>query len=528
MTFSYCKPLQMACRVLMALAASSAVAYGEEAIQIISRDGVVRNPAIQNYGVHKTNGALHFDGKTSRISFPYRDDLGDKTLWVRFRNSEPSGGGQFRIVLSNTDTGNPSWGFTIHTGWCVIMARICDAQKQGQMTICRPKDINAWHEVCLTYQASIGIVRLYVDGQSQDIAELKGYTPASPDQLVWLGWDRSDSGSYFSGDMSKVRIFERCLSDKEIAQMSNRVVPDEIFTPIDPKTLPAELAFQRKPVNPGKNIDWLKRNKARIVCGVDNNGGADAAAVDRFSKAGFNVMMTNGFNAAPESYFNATSSTVVQVAKRCSELGIKAIPYYWFTPGFFTHRHYQKEAPVLQSKYVDRSGIQRYAPCPINRQYWDSCLRQGMVQTARLSKEYPIVAIAIDFELYETDIPSGFGHCFCDACWGQFCRGTKIDGYGIPPAQRYLYLAEHKLIERYVEWQSKELWKLGAWLAQSVHEINPDLALAYINYDRSWFAKNVTQGFAADGIPAMAFHRGTQLCVRLHPESGRDVQGSQP
>jgi hypothetical protein len=499
------------------LAVSSAAAYGEEAIQIVSRDGTVHNPDVQNFGVKKDGGVLSFDGKTSRICFPYRDEVGDKSLWVRFRNTEPSGGDQFRIVLSNTNTGDPSWGFTLHTGWGTIMARFCDAQKQGQSVSYRPKDINAWHDVCLTYQASINILRLYVDGQFQDITEIKGYTPAAPNQPVWLGWDMSDSTSYFSGDMSKVCIFERCLSDQEIARMSNVNASESAFTPIDPQKLPDELDFEVKPVKPGENIAWLKKNKGRIVCGVDNNGGNDAAAVDQFAKAGFNAMMTSGFNAAPESYFNATSSTVVQVAKRCKELGKKAIPYYWFTPGFFTQRNYQKESPVLQYKYVNRSGLECYAPCPINRQYWDYYLRQGLTKTAELSKEYPIVAMVIDFELYCTE-GDGFGVCLCDGCWGRFCLAMQIDGFAIPPTKRYLYLASHSLLERYAEWQSKEVWKLGAWLAQSVHEVNPDVALGYINYDRGWFAKNIVQGFAADGIPAMAFTEGLSYACGYTPK----------
>jgi hypothetical protein len=496
--------------LLMAGMMFPAVTYGEDAIQLISRDGTVRYPEIQNYGAKKTNGVFQFDGKTSRISFPYQDNRGDKTFWVRFKNTESNGGDKFRILLSNTNTGDPSWGFTLHTGWGTIFARVCDAQKEDPGVSYRPRDINAWHEVCLTYQPSIHIMRFYVDGQFQDISELNGYTPAPKDQKVWLGWDMSDHTSYFTGEISKVCIFNRCLSEKEIAQMSGTSLAEEKYSPIDPKTLPNELDFQLKSFKPGKNIDWLRKNKGKFVYGVDT-----AAAADQFSQAGFNVMAPCGFNAAPDSLFNSTNSSVLQVAKHCKAIGKKTMPYYWFTPGFFTQQNYKKEAPSLQYKYVNRSGVERYAPCPINRQYWDYYLRQGLIKTAQLSKEYPIVAIAVDFELYSTE--DGFGTCYCDGCWGRFCRKMKIDGCAIPPAKRYLYLAEHKLLERYNDWQSKEVWELGAWVAQAVHEVNPDVALAYINYDRGWFAKNVVQGFAADGVPAMAFTEGLSYACGYTP-----------
>lgn len=513
MTHSYHNRVSLTCGAMIFLAALHATVHGDDTIEIRSHDDAMHSPAVQTIGVTKTNGVFQFDGKTSRMSFPYRDTPNDKTIWVRFKTSEPEGGDRFRIVLSNTTTGHLLWGFSINTGWNQIMARICDGKKQSVEVAYRPKHINAWHDVGLTYQASIGIVRFYVDGRFHDIAELKGYTPAPSDQNVWLGWDMSDSSSYLTGEIAKVRIFDRCLSDQEIARLSNQAAANDAFAPIDPKTLPGELDLRPKSFKSGKNVDWLRNNRARIVCGVD-----DAAAVDRFAKTGFDVVAPSGFTAVPDSYFNATFSTVVQVAKRCKELDKKAMPYYWFTPGFFTQRHYQKEPPVLQYKYVNRSGVPCYAPCPINAQYWDSYLRQGLVQTARLSKEYPIVAIAVDFELYETETSGSFGHCFCDACWGRFCRAMKIDGYAIPPVGRYLHLAQHKLQDRYVEWQSKEARKLGAWLAQSVHEVDPDLPLAYINYTRDWFPRSVVQGFAADGIPSMAFTEGLSYACGYTPK----------
>ena len=50
--------------------------------------------------------------------------------------------------------------------------------------------------------------------------------------------------------------------------------------------------------------------------------------------------------------------------------------------------------------------------------YWQRYLYDGLTDVAKLSDELPIAAIAVDFELYSTDIPGGFEYCYCGPLLG--------------------------------------------------------------------------------------------------------------
>ena len=67
-----------------------------------------------------------------------------------------------------------------------------------------------WHEVAVTYQASPGIVRLYVDGKRQGEKRLRPAADA-PGQLVRIGYTASnfpEPQSAFIGDLKEVRFYQ--------------------------------------------------------------------------------------------------------------------------------------------------------------------------------------------------------------------------------------------------------------------------------------------------------------------------------
>ncbi|MFQ5577571.1 MAG: LamG-like jellyroll fold domain-containing protein, partial [Anaerolineae bacterium] len=73
-----------------------------------------------------------------------------------------------------------------------------------------------WHHLAVTWRGSDGQVKLYKDGQAAYTGTLAAGTVISPDGSLALGQNQS-GGGYFSGALDEVRLWNRALTETEVA-----------------------------------------------------------------------------------------------------------------------------------------------------------------------------------------------------------------------------------------------------------------------------------------------------------------------
>ena len=86
---------------------------------------------------------------------------------------------------------------------------------------------NAWHHLCVTYNASTKQAKLYVDGKlDRDPVNLKGNnTTARPFRLFDWSTDHSNNASYRPPcALNDVRLYDHCLSAKEVKLLAQGLV----------------------------------------------------------------------------------------------------------------------------------------------------------------------------------------------------------------------------------------------------------------------------------------------------------------
>lgn len=82
---------------------------------------------------------------------------------------------------------------------------------------------NAWHHLCVTYDATTKQARLYVDGNlDRDVVQLAGNnTTARPFRIFDWSTDHSNSASYRPPcQLNDVRLYDHCLSQKEVKEIA--------------------------------------------------------------------------------------------------------------------------------------------------------------------------------------------------------------------------------------------------------------------------------------------------------------------
>ncbi len=86
---------------------------------------------------------------------------------------------------------------------------------------------NAWHEVALTWNRSDGKVSLYLDGKLDGQGTLSPKAKTKNDVLR-IGYTSKGfpSESFFNGNISSVKFYQRLFNAAEVAQISKRTQPD--------------------------------------------------------------------------------------------------------------------------------------------------------------------------------------------------------------------------------------------------------------------------------------------------------------
>ncbi|MCA9061860.1 MAG: DUF4347 domain-containing protein, partial [Planctomycetaceae bacterium] len=182
-------------------------------------DSVAHNDGTLSGGVTYTDGvvgdAFQFDGVNDSLSASVTMTPSfTVSLWGR---SDTTNWNTFGWLASNRSAN----GFVIHTEQGSHQVNMLVANSSGGLTYVgssiTPTDITQWHLYTLSYDATTGVARTYLDG-TLHASQTISVTRTTSTSTVYFGRDDPAAGSrYGDGAIDEPSIFSRALSNAEVA-----------------------------------------------------------------------------------------------------------------------------------------------------------------------------------------------------------------------------------------------------------------------------------------------------------------------
>lgn len=202
------------------------------------------------------SGVMSFNASTpSQIIVPadagFNSSTGTISFWMRSSGLANSGGNPAAlfdrlnrdgcVIVQNAD------------GTVMFQAGISNLF-DGSVTTTNMLSDNRWHQVAVTYDQLLagpfnGAMSIYVDGQFDSTASAFADWFWKPDQEIELGFSHdTNSWQAFQGQMDDVRVYNRVLSDSEIASLHTGAI-------VDANALVVQLNFTGAP-GQGITLRW--------------------------------------------------------------------------------------------------------------------------------------------------------------------------------------------------------------------------------------------------------------------------------
>ncbi|MFD6996777.1 exo-alpha-sialidase [Streptomyces mirabilis] len=185
-------------------------------------------------------GALEFDGADDAVRLPYQDrlPLGTKdftaSLWFRYT---ATAGEQPLLWMGGIGTTQPQVWMRAEPASHRITALITTRSGAAAPTSASVRTASAyndgqWHHLAL--RRGGGLLTLSVDGTAVGAADVPGSVSRNSPFGVHVG-QRVDSRAYFTGAIDEVRVYDRVLSDDELAAPPSREVTRDtvLYLPMD-------------------------------------------------------------------------------------------------------------------------------------------------------------------------------------------------------------------------------------------------------------------------------------------------------
>lgn len=93
---------------------------------------------------------------------------------------------------------------------------------QKNITVNEKIKLNTWYHICITYDGSV--TKAYVDGKYVGSSEFGGITSDSNTPNLYIGRATYYTGFTLHGNINDVRIYDHCLSTKEVKELSKGLV----------------------------------------------------------------------------------------------------------------------------------------------------------------------------------------------------------------------------------------------------------------------------------------------------------------
>lgn len=219
---------------------------------------------------------------------------------------------------------------------------------------------------------------------------------------------------------------------------------------------------------------------------------------EKIANAGFNIMVPYTAYARHELY-----------SSRAAKYGLQAIARSWILCVG------NPETP--EPRFVIGNGTQLPVLCPYSDQRWGNVDTEADITTpihliklignakyfARMSLDYPLVGMVIDFELYEVGRPRPspvYTYCYCDHCIAKFREHSGAEIPSLDSGQRYTWLREQGLLADYKRYEDDELRRYARMMREAVHAINPNMMFFLFPWE-GHFAEVVAKELGTAEVP---------------------------
>lgn len=179
--------------------------------QGLSNVTVTNNGAtVDNNG--KIGKCYRFDGDVYLNLSKGIDTTKDYSICYWFKEFENNTLSQFRVVYQCG---------SLIVGQYGELLDIYDSAGSGFDVFTKINDTTTWHHACFTFQSSENLVTIYIDGKYA-ISKTVTSIPTSGSYAI-IG-KRSNGTYLFQGNLNDVRIYNHCLSAKEVKELSKGLV----------------------------------------------------------------------------------------------------------------------------------------------------------------------------------------------------------------------------------------------------------------------------------------------------------------
>lgn len=255
-------------------------------------DGTLVNDPEWTPGID--GGGLAFDGSNDLVTVPHSDDLSftERFTFLAWIRADSFGAAtDYQAVLTKGDASVHNYWFGVR-GTEVVLDFKVGGSWHKFTTSGAALTPGRWYHIATTFDNSADSVRLFIDG-AEATSDTMSVTPEANTQIIRIG-NSAFSGEDWPGMLDDVRIYDRVLSDGDIAALAT--LPDPIaHWKLDETTGPT--AVDSEGDNDGTWANGPVPAPGAIDGGLDFDGSNDYVDAGTFDVAGSGITLMAWFNA---------------------------------------------------------------------------------------------------------------------------------------------------------------------------------------------------------------------------------------
>ena len=168
-----------------------------------------------------------------------------------------------------------------------------------------------------------------------------------------------------------------------------------------------------------------------------------------------------------------------------------------------------EDAAWEDEKMVWFHGWRQNIACPANAGFWRGALEEPLKAYARVSRDLPLVAVLLDWEIYaRPKFRNQYGPCYCDACIDRYRTATGSKIPDLSADERNPWLRTHSELGAYDRVFYSRIEELARGLRAALDVENPKLSIFLIPWS-SPFLEAVARGVATKHAPVWVSNEST-------------------
>ncbi|MFW6436410.1 MAG: LamG-like jellyroll fold domain-containing protein [Halococcoides sp.] len=192
----------------------------------LGHDGVATNVSTDERGLFGTSSA-NYSASGAKVSVPANESLAPEedfavAAWINTSSLGTSSGPSNQTAIVKKAEFSENTGFSLLDDGdydSTLYMRVHNGNDYSEVGIDRSTvNDGTWHHLVGVYDDDAGEIRVYLDGQRQATAQANGFANASSRDLG-IGANSTGGNRLQSGRLDEVRLYNRSLSDGEVARL---------------------------------------------------------------------------------------------------------------------------------------------------------------------------------------------------------------------------------------------------------------------------------------------------------------------